>query len=371
MAKQNMHAIVMPGKSCNIACSYCYVLEKPTEKMCFSTVERIIDELLDYNEPSQPTRFIWHGGEPMLAGIAFYQHVCDYIHENYQEYIVEHFIQTNGTLLKGKWIDFFLKEDFRVGVSLDGWRELHDACRKTSRQRGTFDIIFRNIMQARKQGLIVGILSVVTRHTLGHEEELFDFFYNNQLDFGFHPITSLTLQMDQELSITPLEFAEVSRKLFDLGFYQAEPRVTTVAPTIHYVMALMMGYPSGFCVLSETCASGYISVEPNGRVHVCDRFAGNNEFAFGNILESSLETILQSPVRQEFLSRWEKIKSKCGDCEWASICYGGCPHEAYTKTGSILEPDSNCEAYKLIFQHILNTLEDELAEAETRGKLNE
>jgi len=363
MGKQNIHAIVMPNKVCNLACKYCYVLHKNTERMSLALAERVVDELLTYNDPASATRLIWHGGEPMLAGIDFYRHICQYIHANYPSNLVEHYIQTNGTLLKADWVDFFLAEDFRVGVSLDGWKEMHDACRKTRGQRGTFDIIFRNIMQARERGLIVGVLSVITRQMLGHEEELFDFFYRNKLDFGFHPITCLTPEMEDELSITWQEFADVTMKLFKLGLYQPEPRVTSVTPTMHYVMALMMGCPSGFCVLSENCASEYISVEPTGRVHVCDRFAGNPDLAFGNIAVESLHDILDSPVRREFLKRWEIVQEKCGDCQWSAICYGGCPHEAYAKKGTIFEPDANCEAYKTIFHQVSETISIELTAA--------
>lgn len=368
MVKQNIHAIVMAGESCNLACTYCYVLQKPPDRMSSALAEKVVDELLHHNDPAYPTRFIWHGGEPTMAGINFYKHICEYIHSNYQEYNIEHYIQTNGTLLTEKWIDFFLKENFRVGVSLDGWKEIHDGCRTTRSGRGSFDIIFRNIKRAREKGLFVGVLSVITRHTLGHEKELFQFFYENKLDFGFHPITPLTPQMKENLSITPQEFAEVTINLLDLGLYQPEPRVTDVTPTMHYVMALMMGCPSGFCVLSEACANEYISIEPTGLVCACDRFAGNPMLSFGNIAEDSLETILQSPVRRKFLDRWELIKSKCSGCEWSSVCYGGCPHEAYARTGSILEPDANCEAYKLIFQHVSNVISRELVKVtgETR-----
>ncbi len=363
MSKQNVHAIVMPTEACNLACVYCYVLEKSAERMSIPLAEHVVDELLNYNAPDQPTKIIWHGGEPLLAGMDFYKHICSYIHKHYPEHVVQHFIQTNGVLLNDEWIDFFLEEKFNVGVSLDGWKELHDACRKFYNGQGTFDKIFQNILHARSKGLIAGVLSVVTRHTVGHEKEFFDFFCGHKLDFGFHPITPLSPWMNQELAITPEEFAEVSVKLFDLGFFQPEPRVTSVTPTLHYAMAVMMGYPSGFCVLSENCAAEYLSIEPTGRVQACDRFAGNMALTFGNIATNSLREILDSPVRQEFLERWQVVSEKCTGCEWASICYGGCPHEAYAKTGSIFEPDPNCEAYKRIFSHISNTIARELEKA--------
>jgi len=364
MKKTNIHAIVMPNKSCNLACTYCYVLEKPNERMSVELAERVVDELLAYNDPDQPTRFIWHGGEPMLAGLGFYTHICAYILDHYPDYLIEHYIQTNGTLLYDEWIDFFIEHDFNVGVSLDGWKTLHDQHRKTRDGKGTFELIFRNISRAREKGLICGILSVITRQSLGHEEELFEFFGKHRLDFGFHPVTSLTLETEQQLSLTPEQFADVSIKFFDMGFInQAEPRFTSATPTFHYAMAVMMGYPSGFCVLAETCAAEYISIEPTGRVHVCDRFAGNEALSFGNIAQTSLENILKSPIRKQFLYRWQEIKKLCGDCEWASVCYGGCPHEAYARNGSIFSRDPNCAAYKQIFAYVSTAISNELEKA--------
>jgi uncharacterized protein len=357
---QNLHAIIMPTKTCNLACTYCYVLEKPSERMSLLLAERVINELLNYNNPAELTRLIWHGGEPLMAGLPFYRHVCKYIQEKYPNHRIEHLIQTNGTLLNDRWIDFFLENNFNVGVSLDGWKELNDACRKTRNGRGTFDIVFRNIMHARERGLVAGVLAVVTRKSLGYIEELFEFFYQNKLDFGFHPVTSLTPEIDRELGISWDEFADVSTKLFEMGFFQPEPRVTAVTPTLHYAMAVMMGTSSGFCVFDKSCAHEYISIEPSGRVHVCDRFADNDELSYGNLSKISLEQILNSPVRQIFLNRWDNLEKECYDCEWKLICYGGCPHDAYAKTGSILSRDSNCEAYKHIFTYVSETISREL-----------
>ncbi len=288
MSKPNLCAIIMPTKVCNLACDYCYVAKRP-ERMSYALVERILDQLLWYNNPKKPTVIIWHGGEPMLAGIDFYRHGCSMIRKRYPDHNVRHAIQTNGTLLNDEWINFFKAENFDVGVSLDGSKELHDSCRKWQGGHGSFDQVFNNILYARGQGLVVGVLSVITRHTIGHEDELFNFFYTNKLDFAFHPITPLNDWMVDELSITPEEFGLISTRLIDLGYFQPAPIVTTVSPTLHYATAVMTGHSSGLCVFSESCAKEYISFEPSGQVHMCNRFAGNPDLSFGNIFQTSLE----------------------------------------------------------------------------------
>ena len=112
MSNANLWAIIMPTKVCNLACDYCYVGYKPTDQMSYALVERVLDELLQHNNPEIPTRIIWHGGEPMLAGIGFYEHVCYLLRTRYQRYEIQHAIQTNGTLLTDDWIEFFKTEGF-------------------------------------------------------------------------------------------------------------------------------------------------------------------------------------------------------------------------------------------------------------------
>jgi uncharacterized protein len=365
MRLHNFHAIIMPVETCNLACSYCYVLEKPKTRLSINLALHIIDELLLHNDPSKVTRLIWHGGEPMLAGLSFYRSVCIYMHHKYPDHQIEHLIQTNGTLLKDEWIEFFQAERFKVGVSLDGSQAIHDSCRKTIDGKGSFKIVYENVQKARAKGLITGFICVLTRNSIPYIQELYDFFHNHKFDFYFHSITSMTSEMESQLAISTSEFADASNKLFDLGFYQPEPRVTEVNPTVHYARSLLLGSASGYCVMSEACADEYFSFEPNGLVSACDRFAGNTKLSFGNITENSLEEIMKSPVRQEFLDRWRILnEGVCKDCEWGSVCHGGCPHEAYVKNCTILGQDPNCEAYKRIFSHISETISRELEKNE-------
>jgi uncharacterized protein len=361
MESHNFHAIIMPTETCNLACTYCYVLDKPKTRMSIDLALRVVDELMRINDPTKPTRLIWHGGEPMLAGLPFYKSICKYIHEAYPNHHVENLIQTNGTLLKDEWIEFFLAENFKVGVSLDGWQELHDASRKTIDGRGSFDLVYENVQNARSKGLITGFICVLTKTNISHIQELYDFFYNHQFDFYFHSITCLTSEMENQLAITSSELADASNKFFDLGFFQPEPRVTTVNPTLHYARSLLLGSASGYCVMAETCVDEYFSVEPDGQVSACDRFAGNKKLSFGNIAETNLDEIRKSPIRQEFLNRWRILNNgECKDCEWSNVCHGGCPHEAFAHNGSILNKDPNCEAYKIIFRHISDVISNEL-----------
>lgn len=355
MNKPNLDVILMPTMACNLACDYCYVLDKRPGIMDPTLAKRVIEQVLAYNDPCVPTKIYWHGAEPLLAGIDFYQEICIWVRERYGRDAVQHHIQTNGTLLNEEWFDFFIEEHITTGVSLDGPPELHDAYRKTRSGRGTFELVFNNIMAARKKKLYFDVLCVITRKTLDHEDELFDFFYEHKIDFGFEPIVPENEWMVRELSITPKDYARVAIRLFDRWFFQSERRLRVVVPPYHFAMAILKG-GNTYCNFSKCCARHYIAVSPDGQVHTCILFAGHPSLALGNIGKSSLQKILSSPVRQRFLmSRVAQIP-ECQNCRWVSLCHAGCPHHAFIKYGAVLQPDAFCESYRLIFEHVYDTI---------------
>lgn len=358
----NLDLIIMPTMACNLACDYCYILHKQPGVMSRQLVEHILSEVLQYNDPGLPTNVYWHGAEPLLAGIDFYRHACSFIHGRYPDHDIRHHIQTNGTLLNEDWFDFFISERITTGVSLDGYRELHDAHRISRDGHGSFDKVFANIMAARKKKLYFDALCVVTRHTLGHEDELFDFCYQNKIAFGVEPLIPETEWMVQELAITPEEYGHVVIRLFDRWLYQSERRIDAVMPAYHFAMALMTGTNS-YCAFAESCAQKYITVAPDGQVYPCIMFAEYPDMTFGNIAESSLEEILDSPVRKEFLKPRSALLNECQKCKWVALCQAGCPYHAFAETGSIMERDSFCRSYRLVFQHVYDTLLQQVEEA--------
>lgn len=355
----NLDPIIMTTMACNMACDYCYVLEKKAGVMSQSLLERTLTEVLEHNDPGMPTNIYWHGAEPLLAGIEFYGYACSFIRERYPNHDVKHHVQTNGTLLDNDWYDFFISEKITAGVSLDGYKELHDAHRRLRDGHGSFDRVFDGIMAAREKKLFFDVLCVVTRDTLGHEDELFDFCYQNRIAFGVEPIIPETDWMERELSITPEEYARVVIQLFDRWISQPEPRVGVVMPAYHFAQAVMTGIHS-CCTFADSCARKRITVAPDGQVYSCILFAGYPEMTFGNIRETGLEAVLNSPLRQQFLTIRASILAECQQCRWRSLCQAGCPYHAFAKSGTIMERDSFCESYRLIFQHVYDTLQDQM-----------
>ena len=76
--------------------------------------------------------FIWHGGEPLLAGKNFYRKVSS-LQEKWlsKGKRITNFLQTNGTLVDESWASLFASIGFTIGVSLDAPEAFHNKFRKS------------------------------------------------------------------------------------------------------------------------------------------------------------------------------------------------------------------------------------------------
>jgi len=355
----NLEVILMPTMACNMRCDYCYIQEKEPERMTPQLAKKVIEQVVIHNDSSLPTKVYWHGAEPLLMGFDFFQDMLKWSRERYGLDSIQHHIQTNGTLLNDEWFDLFIQEHVTVGVSLDGPPQLHDAHRKMRSGRGSFDLVFGNIMAARKKKLFFDVLCVVTRKNLGLEDELFDFFYEHKIDFGFDPVFPENDWIAQQLALTPQEYAQVAIKLFDRWFFQTERRLNMVVPPYHFLMAILKG-GNTYCAFSRCCSQHYVAVSPNGSVHSCVLFAQHPQMSFGNIIEDNLKDILSSEARKPFLESRTTQIAKCLSCEWSAICQSGCPYHAFHQKGTLKSEDTFCESYRLIFQHVHNRVTEAL-----------
>ena len=112
------------GAACNLRCRYCYYLEKkdlyhsPLQLMSNETLELFVKEYIQA-QTTPEVLFIWHGGEPLLRPISFYERVLELQRRYADGRRIDNCIQTNGTLVNPEWCQFFKRNNFLVGVSID------------------------------------------------------------------------------------------------------------------------------------------------------------------------------------------------------------------------------------------------------------
>lgn len=146
------------GAVCNLACDYCYYLEKANlykdiskHVMSDELLEKFIREYIGSQTMPQ-VLFTWHGGETLMRPLSFYKRVMELQQKYAGGRTIDNCIQTNGTLLTDEWCEFFKKNNWLVGVSIDGPQEFHDEYRKNHQGRPSFTKVMQGIHLLKSTG---------------------------------------------------------------------------------------------------------------------------------------------------------------------------------------------------------------------------
>jgi len=211
-------AIVKPTTECNLDCKYCYVDEHQGKtRMSEQTLKKIISETIEYNEElGRQTRFLWHGGEPLLMDVDFWNSVVDF-QKNYEtKYKIRNGVQTNLTLLNEKEIKFFKDHDFAVSTSLDGPREIHNKNRIFKNGKGTYDKVIENIRILKSNNMQVGLVVVLNEESAPYIEDIYNLMKSEGLSFSINPISPVSRAENNDTFIKPVTFGNAMVKLLDL-----------------------------------------------------------------------------------------------------------------------------------------------------------
>ena len=155
-----LNLMVKPvGSVCNLACDYCYYLEKANlykdnlkHVMSDELLEKFIDEYINSQTMPQ-VLFTWHGGETLMRPLSFYKKAMELQKKYARGRTIDNCIQTNGTMLTDEWCEFFRENNWLVGVSIDGPQEFHDEYRKNKMGKPSFVKVMQGINLLKKHGV--------------------------------------------------------------------------------------------------------------------------------------------------------------------------------------------------------------------------
>lgn len=140
-------------QNCNLKCRYCpYACEETNlqrghspKRMSFELAKRSIDFLLERSVDSKSVNIGFYGGEPLLE-FDLIRRCIEYAVEKATGKEVTFNITNNGTLMDNEKMEFLVKHNCRVLISLDGPRDVHDRNRRYIKDgSGSFDTIMNNI----------------------------------------------------------------------------------------------------------------------------------------------------------------------------------------------------------------------------------
>ncbi|MBL0106821.1 MAG: anaerobic sulfatase maturase [Ignavibacteria bacterium] len=377
------HLLSKPsGSTCNIDCTYCFFLSKealyPNEKsrMSEATLEEYIRQLLESHRISEVT-VAWQGGEPTLMKLDFFRLSVEIV-EKYRRpgQVINYTFQTNGILLNDEWCEFFKKNNFLVGLSVDGPREIHDTYRVDRGSQGTFDKVMKGLNLLQRHKVEYNILCTVNAANENHGRTVYRFFRDELKAkwIQFIPIveraTSETIdianlgwsvQKDRkrlfytqtgnlvtERTVGALQYGRFLVDIFeewvrhDVGKVFVQLFDVTLESYIGRHM---------LCIHAPTCGYGP-ALEHNGDLYSCDHFV-EPDYLLGNIHKTHMQDLVSSPEQRKFgRDKLDSLTAQCQKCEVRQLCNGGCPKDrfALSKDG---EQGQNylCPGLELFFTH--------------------
>ena len=181
--------VLQPTPFCNIDCSYCYLSDRQSRaRMSLETVDLACRLVFESPRLDRQLEVAWHGGEPLVVPLRWYEDAVALMAERRPAGLqLTHCFQTNGLLLNEDWARFFAWIGAKVGLSIDGPADLHDAHRRTRRGDGTHAKAMRAVRLLQDQGLSFHVITVLTEHALDDPDRLFDFYVENGIrEVGFN-----------------------------------------------------------------------------------------------------------------------------------------------------------------------------------------
>ena len=298
-----MYIMVKPvGSACNLRCDYCYYLEKQhlyanegRQMLSDELLERFIREYIE-SQTTPEVLFTWHGGEPLVRPLAFYEKVVRLQQRYARGRRIANSLQTNGTLINDDWARFFHDQGWLIGVSLDGPEAYHDAFRRTRGGGPSFRNVIRGIDILNRHAVEWNALAVANRLNGDHPLSFYRFFKNIGCQYiQVTPVVERLAHHDDgrqlaslvdegqlaPFSIRPKQWGNFLCTIFDewvrhdvsMFFFNI----------FDATLANWVGVAPGLCTMAKHCGHAGV-MEHNGDVYSCDHFVFP-EYKLGNIHE--------------------------------------------------------------------------------------
>ena len=373
------------GAACNLACNYCYYLEKsnlykhqPKRQMSEELLERFVKDYIEAQTMNEVV-FTWHGGEPTLRPLSFYQKAVELQKKYAGGRIIHNSLQTNGTLLTDEWCRFLKANNWLVGISIDGPEAFHDRYRRDSQGRPSWQKVMEGIQLLQRYGVEWNAMAVVNRYNADHPQAFYRFFKSIGCQYiQFTPIVERNVQHADgrhlasigdatdapvtDISVTPEQWGSFLCGLFDEWVKQDIGRV--FVQIFDSMLANWVGVAPGSCIYAKECGHAGV-MEFNGDVYSCDHFVFP-QYKLGNINEHTLIEMLYGEKQRRFSQlKYNKLPRQCKECRWAFACHGECPKNRFVND-RYGNPGLNylCAGYRRFFEYIAPTM-DEMKKAFT------
>ena len=346
------------GPDCNMACTYCFYLEKSalfsetkTHRMSEDILEETVKQVLSQGESE--VSFGWQGGEPTLMGLPFFRKAVEFQQYYGRGQSVGNGLQTNGLLIDQEWAEFLSEYNFLIGLSLDGPEHIHNRYRQMRNGKGSWSRVVDKAKLLLDKDVATNALTVINDYSVDFPEEIYTFHKSIGLEY---------MQFIPCLEPDPRDFSQIASfsapsdkygqflcRMFDLWLDDFDGMIATTS--IRFFDSLFHIYvdlPAPECTLLKECGV-YLVIEHNGDVYACDFFV-DPEWKLGNIKTGKLINMLNSSKQNRFGQLKANLLKECKRCPWLRTCRGGCTKDRLHNPSNA-DLNHFCESYKTFFEH--------------------
>lgn len=305
------------------------------------TIRHAVEWIYRYNLAADPLTLFWHAGEPLTLSPKWYERAVAQIATAVPRFAaIEYRLQTNATLVDDRWCEFFLRHNFKIGLSLDGPAWLHDGRRRSRQGLGTHAATMRGVRTLQRHNIPFHVICVVTRETLAAPDELAEFFLSEGIDriaLNVEEIEGINISSSLYNEETRGHFALFLTRFLDRAEKSPRLRVREVESMLNWLLSPGFDHARGneqntpFEIITVTHNGDIATFSPE-LVGLSHPIFG--DFTFGNVASTSLDEILSSR-RFQILARQiaDGVTACAKQCSYFQLCRGGAPANKLAEHG--------------------------------------
>jgi uncharacterized protein len=348
--------IVKTTDACNASCIYCSAGSSAAgrERLSPQGARLLCNQAAELVQAGkfERVRLLWHGGEPLLLGKAFFKNLAEHGIRNE----LRHGIQTNLTLLDREWIEILqpLVGTDGIGTSVDPFDDVRRLGHK-----GEYTRRWLNAVELLDEvGWRIGCVYVVHRRGLARARETYWFFRNlrdsSTLSLRVNPLLRVGRAEHADCTDLALAEGEFGTFLTKLGRIWLDDQRRLILSPINDLVSAWQGHGHvRSCDLAGArgCVEAHLGIDPAGNIYNCGRAVDADGMRFGNLQDVTLAACLEHPSRETLRVREETLLGgRCGDCRYWELCHGGCPYEAHRISEQRPAPTALCEDFRRFFR---------------------
>ena len=322
--------IIKSVSFCNLACTYCsaHCGEHIRQQVRPESVLTVFNELLEAGRIAPACKVLWHGGEPSLYDPQKADFIMSELALLGKKRCVkfDFSMQTNGFSISPAWMRLIRKYRIGIGISCDGPEAVHDLCRKTATETGSYKNVMETIQTFSKMKIPVSLLSVIDRRQAGHADSFYQWAAAQNRPIKLNPLFS------ENMGHADLE------GYFDflcsfLRYYFQGDADFSVEPLNGMILSVLNDSPAHECAFSGNCGKHILCINYSDKLSACGRITDRNEFVYpiisGKIIE--IVDVIKEQANRALHARISRMQ--CTSCRYFKMCHAGC--SAYLDQNSI------------------------------------